>query len=199
MKIAILILAAGSSTRMGLAKQLLPVGKTTLLGITIEHAQQSNADKVYCILGANAETIEQSIKKHNVEILNNTNYKTGLSSSIVKGVKHITQLNFNSVLILLGDQPHVTSDYLNDMINTHKIHSEKIIASHYNKTLGVPTIIPRVHFKELLKLQGDKGAKAFLNSKKQELIQLENANFHDIDTKEDYQDFLKSINLNKNL
>ncbi len=46
MKIAVLILAAGSSTRMGVAKQLLPIGETTLLGITIKSVLQSNSNKV---------------------------------------------------------------------------------------------------------------------------------------------------------
>lgn len=199
MKIAILILAAGSSSRMGVAKQLLPAGKTTLLGITIKHALQSNANEVYCVLGANAEAIEKSIKEYNVKLVNNTNYKSGLSSSIVEGVKTITKLSFDSVLILLGDQPHITSHYLNDMINSHKNHSEKIIASNYNATVGVPAIIPKAHFNELLILQGDKGAKELLNSKKHEIIQLDNTNLVDIDTKKDYHDFLNSINLNKNL
>ena len=74
MKIAILILAAGSSARMGVTKQLLPFGKNTLLGITIEHALQSNADTVYCVLGSNA------IKAANGQILTKQPFRISLQN-----------------------------------------------------------------------------------------------------------------------
>ena len=194
MKIAILILAAGSSTRMGVAKQLLPIGKTTLLGVTIECAIQSNANKVCCVLGANVEVIQQSISKYNIEPIFNPNYKTGLSSSIVSGIQHLTNQNFDGLLILLGDQPLITAKYLNKMIDTFKNHDGKIVASKYNNTLGVPTIIPNRYYNQLLKLKGDKGAKDFLNTNTKEIIPLENINLMDIDTQKEYQDYLNSTN-----
>ncbi len=195
MKIAILILAAGSSTRMGVAKQLLPAGKTTLLGVTIEKALLSKANKTYCILGANAEAIKKSISKYSVEPIFNPDYKSGLSSSIVTGIQHLVNQNFDAVLILLGDQPLITTQYLNEMMDTFSTHVGKIIASNYNETLGVPTIIPKPYFNQLLKLKGDKGAKDWLNTKNEEIIKLKNTNLMDIDTKKEYQDYLKLINL----
>ncbi len=195
MNIAILILAAGSSSRMGVAKQLLPAGKTTLLGVTIERALQSNAHKMYCVLGANAEAVKKSISKYSVESIFNPEYKSGLSSSIVTGIQYLINQNFDAVLILLGDQPLITTQYLNEMIDTFNNHDGKIIASNYNKTMGVPTIIPKTHYNQLLKLKGDKGAKDWLNTRNQEIIPLKNTNLMDIDTKKEYQDYLKLINL----
>jgi molybdenum cofactor cytidylyltransferase len=192
MKIAILLLAAGSSSRMGVAKQLLPIGEMTLLGIVIETALQSNANKVYCVLGANAEVIKQLISKYNIESIFNPNYKTGLSSSIVAGIEHFKTQNFDAVLIVLGDQPLIKAEYLNEMIATFKNYKGKIIASKYNNTFGVPSIIPKIYFNQLLKLKGDKGAKDFLNSN--DVIPLENKNLMDIDTKKEYEDYLNSIN-----
>mgnify|MGYP000901037785 CR=1 FL=1 len=75
MNIAILILAAGSSSRMGASKQLLPAGKTTLLGVTIEIASQTNANKVFCVLGSNAEAIKND-------------------NPVLKGKKYIDAVNF---------------------------------------------------------------------------------------------------------
>jgi molybdenum cofactor cytidylyltransferase len=193
MKIAILILAAGSSTRMGVAKQLLPVGENTLLGVSIKQALQSEADKVYCVLGSNAEVIKQSISKFKIEPIFNPNYKTGLSSSIVAGIQHLINQDFDATLILLGDQPLISVAYLNAMITTFKNHGEKIIASKYNNTFGVPSVIPKRSYNELLKLKGDKGAKDFLNTNKEEIIPLKNINLIDIDTKKEYHDYLNSI------
>ncbi|WP_296381494.1 nucleotidyltransferase family protein [Winogradskyella sp.] len=194
MNIAILILAAGNSSRMGVAKQLLPIGKTTLLGVTIENALQSNANQVSCILGANAEAVRTSISKYNIESIFNPNYESGLSSSIVSGIQYIINQNFDAVLILLGDQPLIKGKYLNEMINTYKNNGTKIIASTYDNTFGVPTIIPKTYFNQLLKLKGDKGAKDFLNTRKEDIIPLKKTNLMDIDTKKEYQDYLNSIN-----
>lgn len=194
MKIVILILAAGSSTRMGTAKQLLVAGNTTLLGVTIESALKSAANKVYCVLGANAQVISRSISKYNVESIFNPHYKSGLSSSIVTGIEHLSNQNFDAVLLVLGDQPLVSSDYLNKIIDTFKNHERKIIVSKYNETIGVPAIVPKIYYKNLLKLKGDKGAKDFLNNRKKAIIQLEKTNLMDIDTKKDYQDYINSTN-----
>jgi molybdenum cofactor cytidylyltransferase len=197
MKIAILILAAGSSSRMGVAKQLLPVGETTLLGITIEHALQSKADKVCCVLGSNAEVIKESISKYNIESIFNPDFKTGLSSSIVSGIKHLKNQNYDAILIALGDQPLITSVYLNKMINTFTKNNGKIIASKYNNTFGVPSIIPNIYYAQLLKLKGDKGAKHFLKNHIKEIILLKNTKLIDIDTKKEYEDYLNSKKFNK--
>ena len=194
MKIAILILAAGSSSRMGVAKQLLAVGETTLLGVAIEQALETNADKVYCVLGSNANTIKQSISRYHIESIINPNYKTGLSSSIAAGVQHLKNKDFDALLIMLGDQPRITKDYLNEMMATFKNNGAKIIASNYDSSFGVPAIISKKYYHQLLQLKGDKGAKNFLNNENKEIIALKNTSLMDIDTKKEYQDYLNSIN-----
>lgn len=194
MKIAILILAAGRSNRMKSSKQLLAVGKTTLLGITLKNALLSSANNIYVILGANVEAIKISISKYNVETIFNPNYETGLSSSIVAGVKHLQKENFDAILILLGDQPLITSTYINEMITTFKMNKENVIVSKYYDTFGVPAVIPKSHFNQLLKLKGDKGAKDWLNTNREDIICMQNTNLTDIDTQKEYQDYLNSIN-----
>jgi molybdenum cofactor cytidylyltransferase len=193
MKIAILLLGAGSSTRMGVAKQLLAVGETTLLGVTIEQALQSKAAEVYCVLGSDSETIKASISTYTIKSIINPNYKTGLSSSIVAGIEHLKHQDFDATLIMLGDQPLITAAYLNEMMDAFKNNVEKIIASTYKTSFGVPSIIPKKYYGQLLKLKGDKGAKDFLNRHQKEVITLKNINLMDIDTKKEYQDYLNSI------
>ena len=193
MKIAILILSAGSSKRMGTAKQLLPIGKTTLLGLCIENAIHSNAEKIFCVLGSNAEKIKHSISQYNVEIILNNNYEEGLSSSIIEGIKYINSENFDAVLIMLGDQPNVNTKYLNSLILSSEKHSSKIIASKYLDNIGVPAIFPKSYFEQLQKIKGDKGAKDFLNSNTSHVISIESDRLLDIDTKNDYLDYLKTL------
>ena len=190
-KTAILILAAGSSSRMEKPKQLLLYKHTTLLGWAIEQAQNSIANNVFCVLGANAEIIEKEIEKSNSNIIYNPNFKDGLSSSIVAGIHHLKIKNFDLVLIMLADQPNVNSSYLNELIKASEENPLKIIASNYGKKVGVPAIFPKNYFQQLLKLKGDKGAGEFLTQHNSEIIKMKPFNLIDIDTPKEYQNLIK--------
>ncbi|MGB1284339.1 MAG: nucleotidyltransferase family protein [Polaribacter sp.] len=196
MKIAILILAAGNSSRMGSPKQLLKINGKTFIEIAIENAIETNVKAVFCVLGANAEKITSKISHQNVEFIFNKKYQKGLSSSIVSGVEYIEKqpLNFDAILIVLVDQPEVNSQYLTEIITTYQKNNTKIVASSYSKKSGVPAIFPKKYFKSLQLLKGDKGAKDFLQKHESEIIQLKREqSFLDIDLPEEYQSYLKSL------
>lgn len=193
MKTAVVILAAGKSSRMGRTKQLLPIGNKTLLALAVESAIQSIADKTYCVLGAYSEVIQKSIEQYPIEIIMNTNYHLGLSSSIVAGLNHIEYKHYDSLVIMLADQPKVDTQYLNKLIDESHKQPSKIIASSYSGISGVPAVFPKIYYKELLNLKGDKGAKAFLNSAEMEIIQIDSIPLVDIDTADDYSKYLNSL------
>lgn len=190
-KTAILILAAGNSSRMGTAKQLLPYKQTTLLGWSIKQAQKSKACDVYCVLGANAEIIKKQIDNTSIKIIINPNYNDGLSTSIVFGVNYLMDKKIDSILIMLADQPNVTTNYLNEMLAIYKENPTKTIASNYKNKNGVPAIFPKSSFNKLLNLKGDKGAKELLNEQSSEIIKMKPFSLIDIDTNEDYQNLSK--------
>lgn len=184
---AIIILAAGSASRMGAIKQLLPYKNTTLLGWAIQNALQTKAKGTFCVLGANASHIREEIKQTSINIIINTAYQGGLSSSIAAGIKHIENQDFDRILIMLADQPNVDTDYLNTLLNTSQEYPQKIIASDYGKNVGVPAIFPKAYFQDLTKLKGDKGAKLFLQNHLSEVMKMKTIDLIDIDTKEEYQ------------
>ncbi|WP_435261592.1 nucleotidyltransferase family protein [Tenacibaculum sp. nBUS_03] len=187
MKNAILILAAGSSSRMGKPKQVLPYKHTTLLGWTIEQALNLKTSTVYCILGANFDLIRKEIEKYPIQILHNTNYKNGLSSSIVAGIKYILNKQYDFVTILLADQPKITSTYIHEMYHLSQKEPTKIIASNYGDKTGVPAIFPAKYFYKLTQLLGDKGAKELLKDEEQNLIKTPPFDLLDIDTLDEYK------------
>jgi len=193
MNIAIVILSAGRSTRMGTAKQLLAIGDTTLLGLSIIHAQKCNANQVICVLGADAEIIKDSISSYEIDIITNYNHKEGLSSSIVESVNYLENKNIDAVLIMLADQPKVDSNYLNILMRSFENNPTKITASEYSKHSGVPAVFPTSYFKQLQLLKGDKGAKDVLNVHKANVISIKSEKLMDIDTQEEYRNFLKSL------
>ncbi len=76
--IAIMIMAAGASSRMGIAKQLLPWGKSTLIGNAIKNAKESNCSNVFVVLGANADAIKNSVGLKEEAIILNNDWESGL-------------------------------------------------------------------------------------------------------------------------
>lgn len=186
--IAVLVLAAGKSSRMKSIKQLERINGKTLLDITLEKAKKIISENIYCVLGANSNQIKNEINTENIEFIFNKNFEQGLSTSIVAGIQYFKkkQLKFDGIFILLADQPAIETSYLLTMIHLFKKNTSKIIASNYGDTFGVPAIIPKKYVNALVLIEADKGAKEFINNHKKDVVCPElTTNFIDIDTKED--------------
>lgn len=194
-KIAMLILAAGESKRMNGVKQLLPWKNTTLLGNAIEQGLNSKVCEVYVVLGANSERIKESISKYPVQIIKNNNWENGMGSSISGALAFLksNKLNYKAVLITLADQPLIDMDYYNLLIHHSVIGKERIIASNTNNKPSVPAIFNRYYFKNLSRLNKDKGAKDLLKSVSNDVF-IVNAkvNLIDIDTASAYKEIYNS-------
>lgn len=198
MNIAILVLAAGKSSRMQSMKQLEKINGATLLNISLEKAIQLQKHDVYCVLGANATQIEKSIVNKEVNCIYNENYSQGLSTSIVTGLNYFIKktLNYEGIFILLADQPAIAIYYLESMIQLHQKNPKKIIASKYGNSYGVPALFPKIYFNDLLEIQKDKGAKEFMENNRTKIVTSDlKTDFTDIDTVEDLNMF-KKRNLN---
>lgn len=192
--IALVILAAGSSSRMGQPKQLLPWDNTTLLGYSIQQALACNAEQVYVVLGAYAAQIYPEINQFNaIQVIENKNWIEGMGSSIALAVHHIQkQKKYDAVLIMLADQPKLDFLYLNRLIEKYKTDSQLIIATSYDRKDGVPALFDAHYFDELAQLSGDKGAKKVIVSypKKVVSIQVSRDCLIDVDTQDVYQKLL---------
>ncbi len=161
-ELAILILAAGASTRMGEIKQLLPWKGNTMLGHTIMQAKQvSNA--VFVVLGANSEVIEEKLNQ-NVTIFKNTNWKDGMGSSIAFGVSQLKRHSYKAVLIMLADQPFLTADYLMKLKEQFLSFEYDVVATSYPKKNGVPAIFDKTYFSQLELLNKDSGAQHIIKA-----------------------------------
>jgi molybdenum cofactor cytidylyltransferase len=193
--IAVLILAAGSSSRMKRPKQLVKIGNKFLLEMVLSKGKSIDVKDVYCVLGANNTGIRNVVSFPNIHFLNHDNYDKGLSASIAFGVSKIAleDQSYDAILILLGDQPAIEKDYLNAMIALFSEDTTKVIASNYGNRLGVPAIFPKSYFSELQELSGDFGAKNLLNKNKEVVAFNKKTNFIDIDTAEDLRNFKNSI------
>lgn len=161
--IPILILAAGTSTRMGgETKQLLPWADTTLLGHAIQQATQVS-ETVVVVLGAKSDMIEQRIPSQ-VETIVNPDWEQGMGRSISVGMEHILNLckTMDGLLIMLGDQPLLDADYLKELVNCFNNGDYTIVATSYGKRRGVPAIFSPLVVTELSGLNQDVGAKQII-------------------------------------
>src|SRR5438046_5667842 len=105
--IGAVILAAGGSSRFGQPKQLLPFRGKTLIRTIIDAARQAGCSPVVVVIGSNAETIHSELAHANVLEVRNTNWRSGIGSSIRSGVQALTgrATNVEAVLLLVSDQP----------------------------------------------------------------------------------------------
>ena len=194
--IAVVVLAAGASNRMGEPKQLLKWGQTTLLGHTLKTVKEIGFQDVFLVLGANFELIGKEVNDKSITILNNTNWNQGLGTSIAFAVKYLQQFKMHTkgVLFVLCDQPFITVDYLKTMVSTFKQNTNQIITTSYeNGKQGVPALFDASYFDELLQLKDDYGARYMLEKHhhKVEALVPPTKNM-DLDTKEDYANLYQS-------
>ncbi|WP_210488878.1 nucleotidyltransferase family protein [Rufibacter aurantiacus] len=185
----IIVLAAGSSSRLGQAKQQLVYQGQTLLQHALQAALDSTGIPVIVVLGAKAEAILPQLDTTKVQVVMNPIWSEGMASSIRAGLTHLQQVSpgCTGALIMLCDQPFVSSDILNRLIQAHQENTQQIVASSYQDTLGAPVLFPEKSFPQLLQLQGQEGAKKLLGLYASEVISLPfPAGATDIDTPEDY-------------
>lgn len=182
-KLEILIMAAGTSSRLGQPKQLLELNNHALLWHAATQALKLTPN-VTVVLGHQSEQCRNAIKDLSLKTVINENYKEGLGSSIAYGVSTLDDCN--ATLIMLCDQPLIPQTHYETLIKTSKENPELIIASHYDKKSGVPAVFPKHYFPALRELEGDKGAKSLLETNIYHYIPLSNNKSKDVDTQEDW-------------
>jgi molybdenum cofactor cytidylyltransferase len=196
--IGIIILAAGKSQRMGASKQLLKIGKNSLIQHVVKIAVASDYAPIVVVLGSNFEKIKKEITDFEVFPVFNNNWEKGMGTSIAKGIQEIQNLHpgLRAVIILLVDQPLLQPNLLNKLVNLYKETGKEIVASKYDKTIGVPALFDRSIFQELESLGENIGAKKlihkFMEKEKAAFVNFPEGRF-DLDTPEDYQRFLKDF------
>ena len=162
--IGAVILAAGPSTRMGTPKQLLEFCGKTLLRRAAFVALEASCRPVVVVTGANAAASRESLRDLDVREIENQQWQSGMSSSVRTGIEELITVNpaAKAAVMMLCDQPLVTSEIILGLIRAHRETNCSIVASRYGNGYGVPALFGRTHFAELRELKGDQGAKAII-------------------------------------
>lgn len=188
--IGVILLAAGGSSRLGQPKQLLKYNGQSLLAHSIQAALSSKAQVTVVVLGANASALKEEIKENPVHIVVNTAWQTGMASSIQSGIKEFSDIcpSAEGVVLMVCDQPFVTSSIVNDLLEAHVKTGKPIIACSYENTFGPPVFFHASFFPALLQLKGDVGARSLIrqHAGNVEVIPFPEGRF-DVDTAADYE------------
>ncbi len=170
--VAIAILAAGESKRMGSPKAFLQIEGETLLDRTIATAKSTNAQNIFLITGAYHNEMLQVANMAGIKVLFNEDWQEGMSSSLRRAIEAVGDLsNLKGLLVLLIDQPYVDRDLLRLLISKFEENPEKPVTSFYKNVNGVPAIFPRILWNDLLEISGDKGARQLLQ-KREDVISI---------------------------
>ncbi len=175
MSIFTIVLAAGGSTRLGgEPKQLLKLDGITLVRRIVDEALALQAGPVIVVLGANYERIRAELADLSIIKAFNQSWHEGLASSIQVGLNALPDESIEAFLVLLTDQPYVTTDLLQQLIGTRRQTGRGIVASRYDRPdsqpeegvnislLGVPALFDIRYRAEFMSLKGDTGARKLI-------------------------------------
>lgn len=195
MSTAIVILAAGDSSRMGRPKQLLKFNGQTLLNTVIIESLKTIFRPVVVVLGAYAVEIQQASANPDVIYSVNKDWENGMSSSISLGLKVALENNpkIEDVIITVADQAHISWEIFEELRSKQEKSQKNIVASAYAQTTGTPALFNKKYFEELLTLNGAKGAKSLIKQYVEDTTTIPFELGHiDIDTETDYNNLINN-------
>lgn len=187
--IAAIVLAAGSSSRMGTPKQLLPFGASTILGSVVENLKAAQVDRILVVLGHEAERIRAAVGGDAVEFVLNADYPQGMFSSVQAGLRRLRP-DTSSFLICLGDQPGIRGRTLRELIGKFAACGRGIGIPFAQKDQGHPLFVSGKYLNELSMMAPHLTLKHFLSAHSDDIARLpieDAAVLRDIDTRADYE------------
>jgi molybdenum cofactor cytidylyltransferase len=175
MRAGAVVLAAGASTRLGEPKQLGRLGDENLTERAVRLAREAGCSPVVVVLGAESGRVLSESVLGDALIVINEEWKTGMASSVRRGVETLrVRSDVDGAILMTCDQPAVTAKHLVELMERGEVR-----ASRYAGRNGVPAFFPAERFQDLMSLQGDAGARALLAGAAH--VELENGEL-DVDT-----------------
>lgn len=189
--IGLVLLAAGSASRMGEPKQLLIIDGKPMVRRAAEAALASRCRPVIIVVGAYQDRVRQALAGLPVTIAPNPDWAAGMGSSIHTGIRHLPD-SASAAILALADQPLITGAIYDDLIRRTSETGLPIIASRYAGTAGVPVLFDRTYFSKLLELEPSQGCKGIIVANPADCFLLDcPAAEIDVDTPESYRQFLR--------
>jgi len=167
-----ILLAAGMARRMGALKQLLPLGGSTLLGITLDNILAVRTGQVIVVIGASAEQTRLIAEKPGVEVVDNTQYRQGMSTSLRKGLEAV-EPRYGLIMVALADQPLTLTRTYARLISRAADSPKGIALPVYKGQRGNPILFKSSYMSRLNQLEGDAGGRELLKLYPEDILEIE--------------------------
>ena len=158
-RVAAIVLAAGSSRRMGTNKLLLPLEGEPLVRRSVRRCLAADFDRVVVVLGHEAPRVRTALDGLSCEIVENADHAHGVGTSIRAGVVSVADA-VDAVVMVLADMPYVTTDMLRTVTSWYRATRPPVVVSEYGGVQAPPTLYDRALFTRLLAIADDSGGKA---------------------------------------
>lgn len=194
--ICAIVLAAGLSSRMGVQKLLLPFGGKTVISHIVDQLLASTVGEVHVVVGHQAERISAELSGRAVSIVNNPNYTSGMLSSVRCGLQNLPE-KCRAIMVVLGDQPSVTTELIDQMLQSFAATEKCILVPLYKDKRGHPILFSSLYRDEILTRHGDVGLRGLLHDHSDDIFELAVSTASvlcDMDYPEDYR---RELGLNK--
>lgn len=152
--LAIAVLAAGGSRRLGRPKQLVEIEGAPLVCRVATTCASAAAGPVAVVLGAHASKIADSLAGVPVTLITNDDWNEGIASSIRTAVRWAETTAADALAIVLGDQPLLDIAHVSALRNEWLAGAERV-ASRFDGIIGAPAVFDRARWGDLMQLEGD--------------------------------------------
>ncbi len=166
---AAILLAAGASTRLGRAKQLVRIEGETLLRRAARALLATVPRELIVVLGHDAERMRATLDGLVLRTIVAANHASGLSASLRAGTA-VLDVRCTGALIALTDQPGLDAAHLLALRDAWRPAPARAVASAYAGVLGVPALLPRAWFEDVAALSGDIGARELLRARANDVV-----------------------------
>jgi CTP:molybdopterin cytidylyltransferase MocA/xanthine/CO dehydrogenase XdhC/CoxF family maturation factor len=186
-RIAGIVLAAGTSSRMGRNKLVEPVGGKPLVRHAVETALTGRIDPVIVVTGHEAAAVRAALNSAPVSFVHNEDFAQGLSTSLRAGIRAVPA-GCDGALVLLGDMPGITPELARRVVAAfNPAEGRAICVAAADGQRGHPVLWGRQFFTEIEDLRGDVGARSLMEKYVELVCAVEAGNaapLTDIDTPE---------------
>ncbi|MEJ9151468.1 nucleotidyltransferase family protein [Bacillus smithii] len=188
-----IILASGFSKRMGKPKLLLPYKGKSMIRHVLDASTNSCLNGVIVVVNSDIAGLQQEVRSSSVnKLVLNDEAGKGMSTSLKAGVTNLPSTT-DAAVVLLGDQPLVTADDINEVIRCYVSNEAPIVQAQYQSKRGHPVLFDHSMFPYLFHITGDEGARSVLKkfANQIRLARLDKPYPEDVDTPEDYEELLR--------
>ena len=189
-----IIMAAGSSRRMGTQKLLLPFRHSTLIESAVRNILRSRVERTMVVLGMDSEKVRHALSHLPVDFVYNEHHESGMFSSVVAGLGNLPE-NAGPLLFFLGDQPEIPPGVINRLLESYEKEDAGIVIPVHRHRRGHPLLVSPHISRHIPGLDPQQGLRSLLPLFPEQILEVEvdaPGILMDIDTPEEYQQAIKT-------